>query len=298
MVRIPGPSALPPSIVFPTSVWHRIVAERRKKLLEIASHELKEGGKKENSVSPTTSPSRGAVLTMSQPKHKATYSHTTSLPTPPPTSPSLQNSLITASHRLSPPPPRHLRGPSLGQKEATKVGQREVFSFSRKHNHDTGLEVPSASDGWAAPPPTHAAHASSSSSELVLGRHAARENQHGTSALMFSTRRPPPPAYQRQSSGGGRGGRGGGGRRGGRVNAGGGSEGEGVRAEEGVTVERAAEGGEKRGGAQDDRMVDGYYGGGGWRGGGKGGREEVGVGAAQHRRSLSQLGDASEEAQV
>ena len=153
MVRIPGPSALPPSIVFPTSVWHRIVAERRKKLLEIASHELKEGGKKENSVSPTTSPSRGAVLTMSQPKHKATYSHTTSLPTPPPTSPSLQNSLITASHRLSPPPPRHLRGPSLGQKEATKVGQREVFSFSRKHNHDTGLEVPSASDGWAAPPP-------------------------------------------------------------------------------------------------------------------------------------------------
>jgi hypothetical protein len=80
------------------------------------------------------------------------------------------------------------------------------------------------------------------------------------------------------------------------VNAGGGSECEGVRAEEGVTVERAAEGGERRGGAQDDRMVDGYYGGGGGRG--EGARGGVGVGAAQHGRSLSQLSDASEEAQV
>ena len=34
MIRIPGPAALPPSVVFPTSVWNRIVEERRKKLLE------------------------------------------------------------------------------------------------------------------------------------------------------------------------------------------------------------------------------------------------------------------------
>ena len=38
LVRIPEVTALPPSVLFPVSVWTRIASERRKKLLQVSRH--------------------------------------------------------------------------------------------------------------------------------------------------------------------------------------------------------------------------------------------------------------------
>ena len=38
LVRIPEVTALPPSVLFPVSVWTRIASERRKKLLQVSTH--------------------------------------------------------------------------------------------------------------------------------------------------------------------------------------------------------------------------------------------------------------------